>query len=200
MQDPLYLSPLTTCNRNVETVVQWHSCLRSLTSWAKCLRNAPCQCTAHAAASADIGLFKSENVPRTGTFSPNKHEISIRNRKPEGYQLRYYLLRFAGRLSWSITFRLIFSLLNLYCWVDTLRSQKKLLNCDCQRKAGCSWAGALAGAFRRHFAAFVRESKSSAIARRFPLSSYKRSTGWGKAGSALRRNILLSASDLLLKS
>ena len=114
VQDPLYLSPLTTCNRNVETLVQRHSCLRSLTSWAKCLRNAPCQCTAHATASADIGLFKSESVPRTGIFSPNKHEISIRSRKPEGYRLRYYILRFAGRLSWSITFRLVFSLLNLH--------------------------------------------------------------------------------------
>ena len=29
VQDPLYLSPLTTCNRNVETLVQRHSCLRS---------------------------------------------------------------------------------------------------------------------------------------------------------------------------
>ena len=112
MQDPLYLSPLTTCNRNVEMLVQRHSHLRSLTSWAKCLRNAPCQCTAHAAASSDIWLFKSESVPRTGTFSPDKHEISIRNKEPEGYQLRYYILRFAGRLSWSITFRLFTSYLN----------------------------------------------------------------------------------------
>ena len=63
VQDPLYLSPLTTCNRNVETLVQRHSCLRSLTSWAKCLRNAPCQCTAHATARVDIRLFKSENFP-----------------------------------------------------------------------------------------------------------------------------------------
>ena len=69
MQDPLYLSPLTTCNRNVETLVQRHSCLRSLTSWAKCLRNAPCQCTAHATARADIRLFKSENFPRIRLFS-----------------------------------------------------------------------------------------------------------------------------------
>ena len=59
--------------------------------------------------------LNTARVEEAGTFSPNKHEISIRNRKPEGYQLRYYLLRFAGRLSWSITFRLIFSLLNLYC-------------------------------------------------------------------------------------
>ena len=88
VQDPLYLSPLTTCNRNVETLVQRHSCLRSLTSWAKCLRNAPCQCTAHATARADIRLFKSERVPRTGTFSPNKDEIPIRNKEPDGYQLR----------------------------------------------------------------------------------------------------------------
>ena len=66
---PLYLSPLTTCNRNVETLVQRHSCLRSLTSWAKCLRNAPCQCTAHATARADIRLFKSENFPRIRLFS-----------------------------------------------------------------------------------------------------------------------------------
>ena len=65
---------------------------------------------------------------------------------------------------------------------------------DGQRKAGCSWAGALAGAFRRHFAAFVRESKSSAIARRFPLSSYKRSTGWGKAGLHREGISLLSTS------
>ena len=115
VQDPLYLSPLTTCNRNVEMLVQRHSHLRFLTSWAKCLRNAPCQCTAHATASADIWLFKSESVPRIGTFSPNKHEISVRNKEPEGYQLRYYILRFAGRLSWSITFRLVFSLLNLHC-------------------------------------------------------------------------------------
>ena len=91
MQDPLYLSPLTTCNRNVETLVQRHSCLRSLTSWAKCLRNAPCQCTAHATARADIRLFKSERVPRTGTFSPNKDEISIRNKEPDGYQLRWMI-------------------------------------------------------------------------------------------------------------
>ena len=77
-----------TCNRNVETLVQRHSCLRSLTSWAKCLRNAPCQCTAHATARADIRLFKSERVPRTGTFSPNKDEIPIRNKEPDGYQLR----------------------------------------------------------------------------------------------------------------
>ena len=69
MQDPLYLSPLTTCNRNVETLVQRHSCLRSLTSWAKCLRNAPCQCTAHATTRADIRLFKSENFPRIRLFS-----------------------------------------------------------------------------------------------------------------------------------
>ncbi len=66
---PLYLSPLTTCNRNVETLVQRHSCLRSLTSWAKCLRNAPCQCTAHATTRADIRLFKSENFPRIRLFS-----------------------------------------------------------------------------------------------------------------------------------
>ena len=99
VQNPLYLSPLTTCNRNVEMLVQWHSHLRSLTSWAKCLRNAPCQCTAHATSSADIWLFKSESVPRTGTFSPNKHEISVRNKEPEGYRLRYYILRFAGHLS-----------------------------------------------------------------------------------------------------
>lgn len=142
MQDPLYLSPLTTCNRNVETLVQRHSCLRSLTSWAKCLRNAPCQCTAHATTSADIRLFKSENFPRIRLF--------------------------------SILFK--FALLSEYA-VELKTSYR-----DGQRKAGCSWAGALAGAFRRHFAAFVRESKSSAIARRFPLSSYKRSTGWGKAG------------------
>ena len=69
VQDPLYLSPLTTCNRNVETLVQRHSCLRSLTSWAKCLRNAPCQCTAHATTRADIRLFKSENFPRIRLFS-----------------------------------------------------------------------------------------------------------------------------------
>ncbi len=50
----VYLRELTTCNRNVETLVQRHSCLRSLTSWAKCLRNVPCQCTAHATARADI--------------------------------------------------------------------------------------------------------------------------------------------------
>ena len=136
VQDPLYLSPLTTCNRNVETLVQRHSCLRSLTSWAKCLRNAPCQCTAHATASADIGLFKSESVPRTGIFSPNKHEISIRSRKPEGYRLRYYILRFAGRLSWSITFRLVFSLLNLHYWMNTLWSQKKLLTAMFSGKQG----------------------------------------------------------------
>ncbi len=76
VQDPLYLSPLTTCNRNVETLVQRHSCLRSLTSWAKCLRNTPCQCTAHATTSVDIGLFKSESFPHAGTFSLNKYEIS----------------------------------------------------------------------------------------------------------------------------
>ena len=52
------------------------------------LRNAPCQCTAHATASVDIGRFKSENSSRAGTFSLNKHEISIRNKEPEGYQLR----------------------------------------------------------------------------------------------------------------
>ena len=179
-------------------LVQRHSHLRSLTSWAKCLRNAPCQCTAHATASADIWLFKSENVPRTGTFSLNKHEISIRNKELEGYQLRYYILRFAGRLSWSITFRLFLSF--KFCIVEWIRCGDSVTSYrDGQRKAGCSWAGALAGAFRRHFAAFVRESKSSAIARRFPLSSYKRSTGWGKAGSALRRNILLSASDPSLR-
>ena len=85
VQDPLYLSPLTTCNRNVETLVQRHSCLRSLTSWAKCLRNAPCQCTAHATARADIRLFKSENFPRIRIFSFNKYEISIRNKEPDGY-------------------------------------------------------------------------------------------------------------------
>ena len=69
VQDPLYLSPLTTCNRNVETLVQRHSCLRSLTRWAKCLRNAPGQCTAHATTRADIRLFKSENFPRIRLFS-----------------------------------------------------------------------------------------------------------------------------------
>ena len=106
---PALPQPVDNLLRNVETLVQRHSCLRSLTSWAKCLRNAPCQCTAHAAASSDIWLFKSESVPRTGTFSPDKHEISIRNKEPEGYQLRYYILRFAGRLSWSITFRLFLS-------------------------------------------------------------------------------------------
>ena len=37
---------------------------------------------------ADIRLFKSERVPRTGTFSPNKDEIPIRNKEPDGYQLR----------------------------------------------------------------------------------------------------------------
>ena len=40
------------------------------------LRNAPCQCTAHATARADIGFFKSECFSRTGTFFLNKHEIS----------------------------------------------------------------------------------------------------------------------------
>ena len=79
--------------------------------------------------------------------------------------------------------------------MNTLWSQKKTSYRDGQRKAGCSWAGALAGAFRRHFAAFVRESKSSAIARRFPLSSYKRSTGWGKAGLHREGISLISASD-----
>ena len=158
-------------------LVQRHSHLRSLTSWAKCLRNAHCQCTAHATASADIGLFKSESVPRTGTFFPNKHEISVRNKEPEGYQLRYYILRFAGRLSWSITFRLLSNIFKFLLLSEYAVESEKASYCDGQRKAGCSRAGALAGAFRRHFAAFVRESKSSAIARRFPLSSYKRSTG-----------------------
>ena len=37
----------------------------------KCLRNAPCQCTAHATARADIGRFKSESFPHTRTFSLN---------------------------------------------------------------------------------------------------------------------------------
>ena len=86
VQDPLYLSPLTTCNRNVETLVQRHSCLRSLTSWAKCLRNAPCQCTAHATARADIGFFKSECFSRTGTFLSTNTKFQIRSRKPDGYR------------------------------------------------------------------------------------------------------------------
>ncbi len=46
---------------------------------AKCLciaERSHCQCTAHATASADIRLFKSESVPCTGTFSLNKYEIS----------------------------------------------------------------------------------------------------------------------------
>ena len=68
---PALPQPVDNLLRNVETLVQRHSCLRSLTSWAKCLRNAPCQCTAHATARADIRLFKSERVPRTGTFSLN---------------------------------------------------------------------------------------------------------------------------------
>ncbi len=86
VQGPLYLSPLTTCNRNVETLVQRHSCLRSLTSWAKCLRNAPCQCTAHATARADIGFFKSECFSRTGTFLSTNTKFQIRSRKPDGYR------------------------------------------------------------------------------------------------------------------
>ena len=38
---------------------------------AKCLRNVPCQCTAHATTSVDIGRFKSESFPHTRTFSLN---------------------------------------------------------------------------------------------------------------------------------
>ena len=72
---PALPQPVDNLLRNVETLVQRHSCLRSLTSWAKCLRNAPCQCTAHATASVDIRHFKSENSSRAGTFSLNKHEI-----------------------------------------------------------------------------------------------------------------------------
>ena len=121
VQDPLYLSPLTTCNRNVETLVQRHSCLRSLTSWAKCLRNAPCQCTAHATARADIRLFKSERVPRTGTFSPNKDEIPIRNKEPDGYQLRWMISQIL-KMSGAKAIRLFLSFWNLHCWVDTLWS------------------------------------------------------------------------------
>ena len=34
---------------------------------------------------ADIRHFKSENSSRAGTFSLNKHEISIRNKEPNGY-------------------------------------------------------------------------------------------------------------------
>ena len=34
---------------------------------------------------------------------------------------------------------------------------------DGQRKAGCSWAGALAGAFRRHFAQLVKERKQECL-------------------------------------
>ena len=60
---PALPQPVDNLLRNVETLVQRHSCLRSLTSWAKCLRNAPCQCTAHATARVDIRLFKSENFP-----------------------------------------------------------------------------------------------------------------------------------------
>ena len=41
-----------------------------------------------ATARADIRLVKSKCFPRTGTFSPNKDEISIRNKEPDGYQLR----------------------------------------------------------------------------------------------------------------
>ena len=85
---PALPQPVDNLLRNVETLVQRHSCLRSLTSWAKCLRNAPCQCNAHATARADIRHFKSENSSRAGTFSLNKHEIQVRSKKPEGYQLR----------------------------------------------------------------------------------------------------------------
>ena len=66
---PALPQPVDNLLRNVETLVQRHSCLRSLTSWAKCLRNAPCQCTAHATTRADIRLFKSENFPRIRLFS-----------------------------------------------------------------------------------------------------------------------------------
>ncbi|EDY32331.1 hypothetical protein RUMLAC_01845 [[Ruminococcus] lactaris ATCC 29176] len=54
--------------------MQRHSCLRSLTSWAKCLRNAPCQCTAHATARADIG-FSNQNA----FLAPGHFLSTIRN-------------------------------------------------------------------------------------------------------------------------
>ena len=42
----------------------------------------------HRSAGADIGFSNQKIFPHARTFSPNKDEIPIRNKEPDGYQLR----------------------------------------------------------------------------------------------------------------
>ena len=56
-----------------------------------------------------------------------QYEISIRNKEPEGYQLRYYILRFAGHLSWSITIRLLSNVFKFALLSEYAAESEKLL-------------------------------------------------------------------------
>ena len=141
----------------------------------KCLRNAPVDAPAHATARADLD-FSNQNTFSAPDILLNKHEIWMRkwmaidrikdlsNSKYHIYCLIYLLSNILVNSHPVFLSFLNLLLLMMCCGAKT--------SCVMVAESRVLLSRCIGRDVAKHFAAFVRESKSSAVSK-VPLSSYR---------------------------